>query len=179
MTIFLSGGAKNGKSTLAQHLTRVLAKGGPMYYVATMIPHDAEDDARIARHLQEREGWGFSTLECGKDITKSIIDKNINGSFLFDSVTALLANEMFPGIDPDLTAPQRVKADLLALADHAENVVFVSDFIYSDAAHYDDLTQAYRKGLADADRALAVRCDCVAELCGGNITVHKGVLPQW
>jgi adenosylcobinamide kinase/adenosylcobinamide-phosphate guanylyltransferase len=101
-----------------------------MYYVATMIPHDAEDDARIARHLQEREGWGFSTLECGKDITKSIIDKNINGSFLFDSVTALLANEMFPGIDPDLTAPQRVKADLLALADHAENVVFVSDFIY-------------------------------------------------
>ena len=48
-----------------------------------------------------------------------------------------------------------------------------------DAAHYDDLTQAYRKGLADADRALAARCDCVAELCGGNITVHKGVLPQW
>ena len=64
MTIFLSGGAKNGKSTLAQHLTRVLAKGGPMYYVATMIPHDAEDDARIARHLREREGWGFFTLEC-------------------------------------------------------------------------------------------------------------------
>ena len=76
MTIFLSGGAKNGKSTLAQHLTRALAKGSPMYYVATMIPHDAEDNARIARHLQEREGWGFSTLECGKDITKSIIDKN-------------------------------------------------------------------------------------------------------
>ena len=161
MTIFLSGGAKNGKSTLAQHLTRALTKSGPMYYVATMIPHDAEDDARIARHLQERDGWGFSTLECGKGITKSIIDKNINGSFLFDSVTALL------------------KEELLALADHAENVVFVSDFIYADAAHYDELTQAYRKGLADADRALAARCDCVAELCGGNITVHKGVLPQW
>ena len=179
MTIFLSGGAKNGKSTLAQHLTRKLAAGGPMYYVATMIPHDEEDHTRIARHLQEREGWGFTTLECGKEITKSIIDKNINGSFLFDSVTALLANEMFPGIQPDLTAPQRVKADLVALADYAENIVFVSDFIYSDAAHYDDLTQAYRKGLAETDRALAARCDCVCELCGGSITVHKGVLPQW
>jgi len=179
MTIFLSGGAKNGKSTLAQHLTRKLAAGGPMYYVATMIPHDEEDHARIARHLQEREGWGFTTLECGKEITNGIIDKNINGSFLFDSVTALLANEMFPGIQPDLTAPRRVKADLVALADYAENIVFVSDFIYSDAAHYDDLTQAYRKGLAETDRALAARCDCVCELCGGSITVHKGVLPQW
>ena len=179
MTVFLSGGAKNGKSTLAQHLTRALAGGGPMYYVATMIPHDAEDDARIVRHLQEREGWGFTTLECGKEITKSIINKNINGAFLFDSVTALLANEMFPGPEPDLGAPERVKKDLLALADHAQNIVFVSDFIYSDAAHYDELTQAYRKGLAQADRALAARCDCVAELCGGNIIVHKGVLPKW
>ena len=82
-----------------------------------MIPHDREDHARIARHLREREGWGFTTLECGKDITNCIIDKNINGSFLFDSVTALLANEMFPGPEPDLTAPARVKQDLLALAE--------------------------------------------------------------
>ena len=179
MTVFLSGGAKNGKSTLAQHLAKALASGGALYYVATMIPHDREDHARIARHLREREGWGFTTLECGKDITNCIIDKNINGSFLFDSVTALLANEMFPGPEPDLTAPARVKQDLLALADWAEHIVFVSDFIYADGGRYDSLTQAYRRGLAEADRALAARCDCVCELCGGNITVHKGVLPQW
>lgn len=179
MTIFLSGGAKNGKSTLAQHLTKTLAAGGPMYYVATMIPHDEEDRARITRHLAEREGWGFETLECGKHVRETIVERGINGAFLFDSVTALLANEMFPGPQPDLTAPGRVKDDLLALAEHAEHVVFVSDFIYSDAGHYDRLTQAYRKGLADADRALAARCDCVCELCGGNITVHKGVLPKW
>jgi len=55
--------------------------------------------------------------------------------------------------------------------------VFVSDFLYADAGRYDELTEAYRKGLADIDRALAARCDCVAELCGGNIIVHKGVLP--
>ena len=86
MTVFLSGGAKNGKSTLAQTVTKTLAKGGAMYYVATMIPHDSEDDARIARHLQERDGWGFATLECGKQVKKVIADGNIQGAFLFDSV---------------------------------------------------------------------------------------------
>lgn len=177
MTVFLSGGAKNGKSTLAQTVTKTLAKGGAMYYVATMIPHDSEDDARIARHLQERDGWGFATLECGKQVKKVIVDGNIQGAFLFDSVTAVLANEMFPGPEPDLSAPARVKEDLLALAEHCENIVFVSDFLYADAGRYDKLTEAYRKGLADIDRALAARCDCVAELCGGNIIVHKGVLP--
>ena len=38
MTIFLSGGAKNGKSTLAQELAVKLSGAGKRYYVATMIP---------------------------------------------------------------------------------------------------------------------------------------------
>lgn len=49
MTIFLSGGAKNGKSTLAQELVVKLSGAGKRYYVATMIPTDEEDLARIRR----------------------------------------------------------------------------------------------------------------------------------
>ena len=59
MTIFISGGAKNGKSTLAQDLTVALSKGGKHYYVATMISSGAEDDDRIRRHIADREGMGF------------------------------------------------------------------------------------------------------------------------
>ena len=44
------------------------AAGAPLYYIATMIPHDHEDDARILRHRKERENWGFETIECGRDI---------------------------------------------------------------------------------------------------------------
>lgn len=177
MKIFLSGGAKNGKSSLAQHISKHLAGEGPLFYVATMIPHDAEDEQRIARHLKEREGWGFETVESGMDVATNIIAKGRNGSFLFDSVTALLSNEMFPGPEPDLTAPERVRTQLLQLADWAEHIVFVSDFIYADAGQYDPLTEAYRKGLADIDRALAQHCDVVAELCGGCPLVYKGELP--
>ena len=56
MNVFISGGAKNGKSMFAQRAAKEMAeeKGAPLYYVATMIPHDEEDEARIARHIRER-----------------------------------------------------------------------------------------------------------------------------
>lgn len=63
MNYFLSGGAKNGKSSLAQRI--VCAQPGPRYYLATMIPHDDEDLLRIRRHIDDRAGLGFATVECG------------------------------------------------------------------------------------------------------------------
>ena len=44
MKFFFSGGCKNGKSTIASHLAVQLARGGPLYYVATMVPQDAGFD---------------------------------------------------------------------------------------------------------------------------------------
>lgn len=43
MRYFLSGGSKSGKSMLGQRLARDMAAGGPLYYIATMIPRDEED----------------------------------------------------------------------------------------------------------------------------------------
>ena len=59
MTYFISGGAKCGKSSLAQDLSGALAKGGKHYYVATLIPSGSEDDDRIKRHLADRDGMGL------------------------------------------------------------------------------------------------------------------------
>lgn len=92
MNVLISGGAKNGKSYYAQKIARQMADEGstkssmesfagppqgetlrprrlPLYYIATMIPHDEEDQARIRRHIAERDGWGFKTLEQGTDLT--------------------------------------------------------------------------------------------------------------
>ena len=171
MTYFLSGGCKNGKSLSAQRIAVSLP--GPHYYLATMIPHDEEDLARIARHLRERENWGFETVECGTNILSALEDRN--GTFLLDSVTALLSNEMFrPDGTVDEGAPARVAAELTEFAKRAENVVFVSDFIYSDGIRYDDLSEAYRRGLARVDRALAAVCGNAAEFCVTNAIWYKG-----
>ncbi len=53
----------------------------------------------------------------------------------------------------------------------------VSDFIYSDAAGYDEWTLCYRRGLAQIDRALARACDCVCEAVAGQVIVYKGAVP--
>lgn len=105
MTIFISGGCKNGKSTLAEEMARRLAGSGNLYYVATMIPQDGEDMERIRRHVRQRAGKGFQTLEQGRRLEDCLDGACQDGTFLVDSVTALLANEMFPADGPwDLQA---------------------------------------------------------------------------
>ena len=175
MSTFISGGCKNGKSFYAQRIAK--AKGQPLYYIATMIPRDSEDEARIVRHRKERAGWGFETLECGADILSCLEHADPAGSFLLDSVTALLSNEMFTaeGMDPD--APGKISGELTEFVRRAPRTVLVSDYIYSDADLYDEWTEAYRRGLATIDRALAAVCDDVLEVIHGQVIVHKGRLP--
>ena len=59
MRALFIGGGKSGKSTAAQRLAASLAGGGPLYYWATMTPHDGEDEARIQRHRDDRAGMEF------------------------------------------------------------------------------------------------------------------------
>ena len=92
MTFFISGGAKNGKSTLAQDLTVALAEGGKHYYVATMISTGEEDDDRIRRHIADRDGMGFETVECFRNILDCLDVADKEGVFLVDSVTAMVQN---------------------------------------------------------------------------------------
>lgn len=179
MTYFISGGAKNGKSTLAQDLTVALAKGGKHYYVATMISTGAEDDERIRRHIADRAGMGFETVECFKNIMDCLNTADKDGVFLVDSVTALIQNALFPvekNYEMDIDAANRCADELVAFAKTVRHVVFVSDYIYSDAERYSESTEAYRKCLADIDRLLAAVCDTVIEVSAGQPIIHKGDL---
>ena len=175
MSTYISGGCKNGKSLWAQRIA--LACGGPRYYVATMLPRDDEDEARIRRHRAERAGWGFITIERGRDILGALEGADPSGAFLLDSVTALLANEMFDGEGVHPQACLKVAEELAEFVRRAPNTVLVSDYIFSDAAVYDALTEAYRRGLAHIDRRLAAACDNVLEASAGLLTAHKGGLP--
>ncbi len=173
MRIFISGGCKNGKSTLAQNLA--CAQGAPRVYIATMKPRDREDDARVLRHRAERAGLGFETVEISEGLDALIGRYDAGASLLVDSVTALVAEMMFGGgerFDPD--AGCRAARELSALADAYPNIVMVSDAIFADADAYGDLTERYRRALASADRALARRFDAVLEMTFGVPIMYKG-----
>ena len=79
------------------------------------------------------------------------------------------------GFHPE--APEKIAAELCGFVRRAPKTVLVSDYIYSDAALYDEWTEAYRRGLAHIDRALALACDNVLEVVNGQIICFKGELP--
>lgn len=179
MTALIVGGSKSGKSSLAQELAVSLAGADPRYYLATMIPRDGEDRARIRRHIEDRAGMGFVTLEQGRTLPDCLLRAERTGTFLLDSVTALLSNEFFPperGFAPDPSAGQRVGDDILTLAREVKNLVVVADDLFRDAARYDAITESYREALAHVLRRTAERADTVVEMTMGNPVVHKGRL---
>ena len=176
MKIFISGGCKNGKSTYAQRIAKLQNKHpAPLYYIATMVASDDEDERRITAHRKERDGWGFVTIEQPRDIKGIISVCDHSGSFLLESLTALLANEMFSQKDAfDGGAYERTAGGLAEIAGKIANIVIVSDFIYSDTGQYGAFTESYRKSLAALDCLAAKKCDVVLEASYACIVFHKG-----
>ena len=178
MRLLFIGGCKSGKSSTAQRMARTLTQGSPMYYWATMEPHDDEDLARIRRHIADRDGWGFTTIERARDLTAELAGITPAGTVLFDSVTACLAAQMFEGGGTDGDAPARVTEQLLAVSRHPAHFVCVCDGIWQGGEDYDPWTAAYTAGLARICRALAAEFDVVYEMTMGLPQVWKGELPH-
>lgn len=173
--ILITGGSKNGKSFYAQEILLKLADSQDKFYIATMQPCDQEDEQRIKRHREEREGYGFITLEQPRNVAKCIESFTQDCSVLLDSTTALLSNEMFlqKGEINDF-AWKNIVQEILEIGKAAAHVVVVSDYIYSDAQRYDEYTEAYRRNLAAVDKALAKEFDVVCEVSFGGKIFHKG-----
>ena len=158
MRILLTGGSKSGKSTAAQHLCRHLAAGGPMYYWATMTPRDGEDRRRVLRHIADRAGWGFQTIERSTGLT------------------AALSEAMF-GPEFDANAAATVTAELLAVSRYPAHFVCVCDDLWRGGEDYPDWTEVYVRGLAHVCRALAAEFDVVCDMAAGLPHVWKGAWP--
>ena len=176
MRILLIGGSKSGKSTTAQWLCRRLAAGGPMYYWATMTPRDNEDIQRIRRHIADREGCGFVTIEQSTCLTDALPRVDPGGAVLLDSVTAALSEAMF-GRSFDPQAAEKVTAELLAVSRWSAHFVCTCDDIWRGGEDYAGWTEIYVRGLASVCRRLAAEFDVVCDMAAGVPRVWKGAWP--
>lgn len=175
MKYLILGGSKSGKSMYGQNLARDIYKGnGKLYYIATMKPFDEEDKDRIQNHIKDRVGYGFSTIECHRNII-SILDKiNKEDIVLIDSITSLLTNEMFNGKDFNKNVYSKIAGEVLEIGRKAKDLIVVSDYIFSNSFLYDDYTNTFSKELSYITRILAKDMDYVLECSYGNVYYHKG-----
>ena len=87
--IFITGGARSGKSTLAVQLAKKI--NGKVAFIATAQAGDDEMERRILLHKQERpEGW--STIEEPANVASAIDSAHGHDVIIIDCITLLLSN---------------------------------------------------------------------------------------
>lgn len=178
MIAFVSGGARSGKSHIAETLAREWhrQRGGRRYYLATAMASDAEMAARIARHRRER-GDGWITLEAPVALDEALAGVEAGSTVLLDCLT-LWASELLygsgvsgGGLDGsglDEQDGERLLADVVTLArSRSIALVVVSNDLNEALVPRDPAVWHYLAFLQRRHRQLAREADRVIEVIAG------------
>ena len=181
MLTLVSGGSASGKSEFAESL--VLNSGcDDRFYLATMIPFDEECHNRIARHRKMRAAKGFSTIETPIDLNRVAFpqpkQEGIHRIALLECMSNLVANEIF---SPDSSAcknaalcEEKIMEGIKLLCSQCEQVVIVTNELFSDGISYDPETNQYLQVLGKINQRIAAMADRVYEVCVGIPICWKG-----
>lgn len=172
MIVLVIGGAASGKSEFAEKICTSVGKR--IAYVATMQPFGEEAEKRIARHLKLREGKGFLTVERYTDIGGVTTEANKKiDTLLIECVSNLCANEIFSPEGAGETAVRAVLDGVRQLSERYQNIVLVTNEIFSDGISYDETTTAYQQKLGEINCGLAKLADAVVEVVCGIPLIRK------
>jgi len=182
LTLIL-GGARSGKSTLAEKMARELG-GDSVLYVATSESKDDEMRRRVTKHRAERPpAWG--TLEASRNVAQALRqERSAARVVLLDCMTFLVANHLMdaaaPKDDPfdDPSADPfdvRIEADVVAEVDalvayvreSEVEMLVVSNEVGLGVVPPYELGRAYRDILGRANQIVARHADEVQLLVAG------------
>jgi|AntRauTorcE11898_2_1112593.scaffolds.fasta_scaffold17710_2 adenosylcobinamide kinase/adenosylcobinamide-phosphate guanylyltransferase len=184
MIAFVSGGARSGKSHVAESLARQWhrQRGGRRYYFATAMASDAEMAARIARHRRER-GDGWITLEAPVALDEALAGVEAGSTVLLDCLTLWASQLLYGGglngsglngssvNDSDLGERdgERLLADVVTLArSRSIALVVVSNDLNEALVPSDPEVWRYLAFLQRCHRQLARDADWVIEVIAGR-----------
>lgn len=171
MMTLVVGGAASGKSEFAEGLVLNI-EGLSRYYIATMQPFDDECRLRIRRHREMRAKKQFQTVECYLNLEQVILRKR--GVALVECMSNLAANELYsPGGAGDAAA-ESIERGIRHLRSQCEELIIVSNEVFSGGLSYEGDTLRYLRVLAEVNRMLAREADMVYEVACGIAVCHKG-----
>ena len=151
-TILITGGARSGKSGIAE--TMALSFGRPATYIATAEAHDAEMAARIAAH-QARRGEGWITRAEPLDLLGALAETDGKGPRLVDCLTLWLTNLLLAEADWQAA----VRGLLAALPAQSSPVVFVTNEVGMGIVPDNALARAFRDAAGVLNQWVAAAAD--------------------
>ncbi len=174
--VLIIGGAKSGKSDLAQNLAE--SWGGRLIYLATGQAGDQEMELRIRRH-QERRGPLWSTLEEPLDLQAALRRADHpQAVLLVDCLTLWLSNLLFLAqLDPE-QAQGRGEELALLLPSLKARVILVGNEVGLGIVPENALARAFRDLAGGLNRRLAQVCDPVLFVAAGLPLALKGQAPR-
>jgi adenosylcobinamide kinase / adenosylcobinamide-phosphate guanylyltransferase len=170
-TIFITGGARSGKSRLAEELA--LGYGAPLGYIATCRAGDTEMAERIVRH-RARRGSAWLTVEEQLDLTGAVSahDGKVN-ALLVDCVTLWLTNLLLHHGDA-ATALAEVTSLTCLMARLATPLILVSNEVGMGIVPDNPLARTFRDLAGEANEMLARSADEVYVMFSGMPLKLKG-----
>lgn len=147
--IYISGGARSGKSRLAQQMAEAME--GSHLFVATAQAYDAEMTDRIHRHQQDRDDR-WETWEAPLDLAETLTRHGQPSSILLvDCITLWLTNHMLGGSDLDAER-RRLCA---AVADFSGRLILVSNEVGMGIVPDNALARQFRDEAGRTNQQLA------------------------
>ena len=165
------GGARSGKSGLAERLVRGSAR--PRHYIATAQAWDDEMRIRIAQHQTDR-GADWITAEAPRDLCAALATIPAGAVVLVDCATLWLTNHLLAEADIE----SETSALLAALAGCAAPVVVVSNEVGWGIVPENALARAFRDHQGRLNQRLAVQAGLVVGVMAGLPMVLKGAIPE-
>jgi len=172
--IFVTGGARSGKSGLAERIAR--EKGGEVTYIATAQPRDGEMRERIAEHRGRRPG-GWTTVEAPKNLAGAVEEALAGGGVvLVDCLTVYISNLLLSqGIAGGERVKRAVDREMERLVDVCQNadgvdgrIILVSNEVGMGIVPDNMLARTFRDVAGRANQKMAAAADEVY-LCVSGI----------
>lgn len=166
------GGARSGKSSLAERL--VCATARPRRYIATAQAWDDEMRDRIAQHRADR-GPAWETVEAPLDLNAALATAREGEVVLVDCATLWLSNHLLAEHDLGAEA-DRLMSSLSACP---APVVVVSNEVGMGIVPDNALARAFRDAQGRLNQRLAAEAGLVIGVMAGLPVMLKGTRPAW
>ncbi|MDG1737347.1 MAG: bifunctional adenosylcobinamide kinase/adenosylcobinamide-phosphate guanylyltransferase [Paracoccaceae bacterium] len=151
-SILITGGARSGKSAIAERLTKKL--GASPVYLATAKAYDDEMTVRIDAH-KARRGGEWTTVQVDVDLSSALIGSDHGQPRLVDCLTLWLTNVMLSGGDVNA----RTGDLIVALEKQSSPVVFVTNEVGSGIVPDSKLGRDFRDAAGALNQQIAQACD--------------------